>query len=174
MYSGASGPRFLSAALRDRVLGRLARVWVTSYSDASFHRKSGGAWAVWLRSGAGRAVHRGTCPVYVRDCNAAELSAIYAGVYLACRNWPATTGVLICSDSQGALAATDPSVSLFLNPAMRRLQQRLCEVASTKRLQLHFKWVKGHRRVNASTSAWLNNQVDRIAGSTRRAARSTL
>ena len=107
------------------------------------------------------------------DCNAAELSAIYAGVYLACRIWPATTGVLICSDSQGALAAADPSASLSVNPAMRRLQQRLREVTSNKRLQLHFKWVKGHQRVNASTSAWLNNQVDRLAGSTRRAARST-
>jgi len=148
-------------------------VWVTIYSDASFHRKNGGAWAVWLRSGAGRAVHRGTCPVYVRDCNAAELSAIYAGVYLACRIWPATTGVLICSDSQSALAAADPTASLSLNPAMHRLQQRLREVTSNKRLQLHFKWVKGHQRANASTSAWLNNQVDRLVGSTRRAARST-
>ena len=111
--------------------------------------------------------------MYVRDCNAAELSAIYAGVYLACRIWPATTGVLICSDSQSALAAADPTASLSLNPAMHRLQQRLREVTSNKRLQLHFKWVKGHQRVNASTSAWLNNQVDRLAGSTRRAARST-
>jgi ribonuclease HI len=120
----------------------------------------------------GRAVHRGTCPLYVRDSNAAELSAIYAGIYLACRIWPSTTGVLVCSDSQSALAAAVLAAPLSSDPAMRRLQQRLRELANREHLQLHFKWVKGHQRVSASTSAWLNNQVDRLAGRTRRAARS--
>lgn len=149
-------------------------MWITSYMDASFDRKTGGAWAVWLRSGAGRAVRRGICPAYVRDSNAAELSAIYAGVYLACSIWPSTTGVLVCSDCQSALAAAQPSASLSLDPAVRRLQQRLRELANTERLELRFKWVKGHQRASASTSAWLNNQVDRLAGRTRRAARSSL
>ena len=147
-------------------------MWITSYTDASFQRKVGGAWAVWLRSDEGRAVRRGVCPAYVRDSNAAELSAIYAGVYLACRIWPETTGVLICSDCQSALAAAAPSAAWSSMPAMRRLQQRLRELASTKRLALRFKWVKGHQPINASTAAWLNNQVDRLAGITRRAARS--
>jgi hypothetical protein len=147
-------------------------VWITGYTDASFHRKAGGAWAVWLRCGAGRAVRQGTCPSYVRDSNAAELAAIYAGVYLACRIWPSTTAVLVCSDCRSALAAADPSASLASDPAMRRLQQRLRELANAERLDLRFKWVRGHQRASASTSAWLNNQVDRLAGSTRRAARS--
>ena len=149
-------------------------MWITSYTDASFQRKVGGAWAVWLRSDEGRAVRRGVCPSYVRDSNAAELAAIYASVYIACRIWTSTTGVLICSDCQSALAAAEPSASLSAMPAMRRLQQRLRELASTKHLALRFKWVKGHQPMNASTSAWLNNQVDRLAGSTRRAVRSTL
>lgn len=147
-------------------------MWVTSYTDASFERKAGGAWAVWLRSDAGRAVHRGACPPYVRDSNAAELSAIYASVYLACRIWPSTTGVLICSDCQSALAAAEPSAPLSWASAIRRLQQRLREVVNTEHLELRFKWVKGHQSANTSTSAWLNNQVDHLAGSTRRAARS--
>jgi ribonuclease HI len=140
--------------------------------DASFHQKTGGAWAVWLRSGTGRAVRRGICPSYVRDSNAAELSAIYASVYLARAIWPSTTGVLVCSDCQSALAAAAPSASLSSDPAVRRLQQRLRELAHTERLELRFKWVKGHQRSRTSTSAWLNNQVDRLARSTRRAARS--
>ena len=147
-------------------------MWITSYTDASFQRKTGGAWAVWLRSSAGRAVRQGACPSYVRDSNAAELSAIYAGVYMACRIWPSTTGVLICSDCQGALAAAKSAASLSLDPAIRRLQLHLRELLNTKRIELSFKWVKGHQRASASTPAWLNNQVDRLAGSTRRAARS--
>ena len=148
-------------------------MWITSYTDASFQRKVGGAWAVWLRSDEGRAVRGGACPAYARDSNAAELAAIYASVYLACRIWPSTTGVLICSDCQSALVAAEPSTSLSAMPAMRRLQQRLRELANTKRLALRFKWVKGHQPMNTSTSAWLNNQVDRLAGSRRRAVRST-
>lgn len=144
-------------------------MWVTSYTDASFDRKVGGAWAVWLRSDAGRAVHRGVCPPYVRDSNAAELSAIYASVYIACRIWPSTTGVLICSDSQGALAMAEPCAPLSWAPAIRRLQQRLRELVDTEGLELRFKWIKGHQRADTSTAAWLNNQVDRLAGNTRRA-----
>ena len=147
-------------------------MWITSYTDASFEQNVGGAWAVWLRSDEGRAIRRGVCPAYVRDSSAAELSAIYASIYLACRIWPSTTGVLVCSDCQSALAAAAPWAPLSAMPAMRRLQQRLRELASAKCLSLRFKWVKGHQPMNASTAAWLNNQVDRLAGSTRRAARS--
>jgi ribonuclease HI len=145
-------------------------VWVTGYTDASFQRKTGGAWAVWLRSDEGRIVRSGTCPPYVRDSQAAELAAIYASVYLATKTWPATRGVLICSDCQGALAAAEVTAALASDRAIRRLQQRLRDVIAAARVDLRLRWVKGHRPKSADTRAWLNHQVDRLAGKARRAA----
>lgn len=136
-------------------------MWVTCYTDASFRRHFGGGWAVWLRSSEGRLVKSGVCPPYVKDSNAAELAAIFAGIYLARREWPSTIGMLVRSDSMVALGACAPDAPLHQNPALRRLQQRIRHVGAG--IELRTKWVKGHLPSSTGTHAWLNNQCDALA-----------
>lgn len=136
-------------------------MWVTCYTDASFRPRFGGGWAVWLRCSEGRIVQNGVCPPYVKDANAAELAAIFAGVFLARREWPATTGVLVCSDSIAALQCCALDAPLRKNPALRRLQERLRHIVTG--VELRTKWVKGHLPVSTGTQAWLNNRCDALA-----------
>jgi ribonuclease HI len=144
-------------------------VWVTLYADASFNRAQGGAWAVWLRSARGRIVRSGKCPPYVRDANSAELAAIYAGVYLACRAWPQVVrGLLVRSDSQTALRLTEPSSDLSKNPASRALQRKLRALVGAKKLVVQCRWVQGHQPKKRSTAAYLNGACDARAKGARR------
>lgn len=146
-------------------------MWVTCYTDASFRPRFGGGWAVWLRSSEGRLVRNGVCPSYVNDANAAELAAIFAGIYLARREWPTTTGVLLCSDSMVALGACATDAPLHKSPALRRLQKRIRAVAAG--VELRTKWVKGHLPTSMGTHAWLNNQCDALAKQRRPRTRAT-
>src|SRR5262245_50108102 len=101
-------------------------MWVTCYTDASFSRRQGGAWAVWLRSAEGRIVRSGACPDYVRDATGAELCALYAGVYLAVTGWPGLVrGILLRSDSQDALRLSAADARRAKNRSHRRVQDLL-------------------------------------------------
>src|SRR5688572_30666413 len=103
-----------------------AEMWVTCYTDASWAKKSGGGWAVWLRSSEGRVVRQGPCPPYVKDSLEAELSAIYAGVFLAVRTWGSSVaGVLVCSDCQSALELLESGRLPKHKPGAQRLLQRV-------------------------------------------------
>ncbi|KYF56623.1 hypothetical protein BE08_42920 [Sorangium cellulosum] len=80
-----------------------SRFWVTCYTDASFG-PSGAGWAVWARCVEGRVVRRGACPGYVTSSLEAELAAIFAGVFVACRTWGARIrGVVVRTDCQAAI-----------------------------------------------------------------------
>lgn len=137
-------------------------MWVTCYTDASFHRSAGGTWAVWVRSDRGRIVRSGDCPTYARDSVVAELSAIYAGIYLILREWGrAVRGIRIRSDCQGALAlAAAPSER---NVAARRLHQKIHAIAKAHGVELDLAWVKGHQPRKSGVRAWLNAECDRLA-----------
>lgn len=142
-------------------------MWVTCYVDASFSRGQGGAWGVWLRSARGRVVRHGLCPDYVRDSTAAELAAVYAGVYLAQRTWPETRGVLVCSDCQAALQWAQPG-GPHARRGARRVQEKLHALVSDLDIAIQCKWVKGHQPARSSTAAYLNHHCDRMAVRARR------
>jgi ribonuclease HI len=143
-------------------------MWVTCYTDASYSPGRGGAWAAWLRSERGRVVRHGRCPAYVKDSNAAELAAIYAGVFLAVRTWGSEVGgVLVCSDSQGALSLASREHPLSRKAANRRLQERLRHLAIERDLALDLRWVRGHQPLRSSTGAYLNGWCDRLARKAR-------
>jgi ribonuclease HI len=143
-------------------------VWVTCYTDASFSRRHGGAWAVWLRSTKGRIVQSGVCPSYVKDSNVAELAAIFAGVYIAIRSWGSQVrGIFVRSDSVVALAWVDPQAPLGRLRATRRLQRKLRELLASAGVELSCRHARGHRPRNESTSAFLNAHCDRLARDAR-------
>jgi ribonuclease HI len=140
-------------------------MWVTCYTDASLD-KHAGAWAVWIRSSHGRIVRSGACPPYVKDSNAAELAAIYAGIHLALRAWPGETrGILVCSDSQVALRLASPAAPIASGKRQdfRRLQLKIRAAVAAARVELKTRWVKGHRSPKSDTTAYLNHQCDRFA-----------
>jgi ribonuclease HI len=137
---------------------------VTCYTDASYSKRAGGAWAVWLRCDRGRIVKSGSCPDYVTDSTCAELAAIFAGVFLAVRAWPATRVILVCSDSQSALALAGPQAKPARKPANRKLQHKLRALMAERSIELLFRWVKGHQPARAGTAAWLNRNCDKRAG----------
>jgi ribonuclease HI len=139
-------------------------MWVTCYTDASFSRRQGGSWAVWIRSAGGRVVRRGACPAYVRDSFAAELAAIFAGLFLAATTWKGNvTGVLVCSDCLGALDLITRPGANARNPGARRLCGLISRLLSSNGIELSCRWVRGHQRANSSTAAFLNNRCDRLA-----------
>jgi ribonuclease HI len=136
----------------------------TCYTDASYSPKHGGAWAVWVRSDHGRLVRHGRCPRWVKDSGAAELAAVYAGIFLAHRAWSSELRrILVKSDSMDALAAATSLDKPRKNPAMRRIQARLRELLAASPLSIETQWVRGHRPRESGVSAYLNDACDRLA-----------
>lgn len=153
-----------------RGLSSPRRMNVTCYADASWSKKTGGAWAVWLRSDAGRLVRGGQCPSYVKGSAQAELAAIFAGMFLAVRHWGAEVGsILICSDCVSALDAIDPEAPLSKRKDVRRLQGRVRALVQEHGLRVETRHVRGHQDPDKNTPSFLNTQCDRIANRTRRA-----
>ena len=145
---------------------------VTCYTDASWSERDGGAWAVWIRSDAGRIVRQGLCPPWVRDSTLAELSAIYAALYLSVRAWGgAVREVLVVSDSRDALRFAAEDTPPARGQRARALQRKIRELAEAHGVVLLGRWVKAHQRGTADTAAYLNNECDRLAKRRRRAGR---
>ena len=144
-------------------------MWVTCYADASWSKRTGGAWAVWLRSDLGRVVRRGRCPDYVHGSAQAEIAAIYAGVFLAVKAWGEAVGhILVCSDCMSALDAIAKDAKPSRDKGTRRLQQRLWDLVESVGVELKTRWVKAHQAASVSTSAYLNVQCDKLANDERR------
>ncbi len=142
---------------------------VTCYTDASWSKGAGGAWAVWLRSDAGRVVRRGACPQYVKGSSQAELAAMFAGMYLAVRNWGAAVGsILICSDCTTALDALAPDARPSKRKDVRRLQERIRALLDEHDIRLETRHVRGHQDPTKNTQSFLNGQCDRMARGARR------
>lgn len=139
----------------------------TLYTDASFCPDTvDGGWSIWARSDRGRIIRSGVCPDYVRDSNDAELSAMFAGIYLIGEQWPDTKRILICSDSKTALRwVLDEERSR--RTATARLQQRIRKVCIKHGFSITPRWVKGHSGAN-TTQAYLNRKCDEFAGRARR------
>lgn len=134
---------------------------VTCYTDASYHQR-GASWAVWARSEMGRIVRAGRCPEYVHDSTAAELAAMFAGIWLVTERWQGISLLLLRSDCQAALALADGAVR-GKSVAIRRLQDRIASTLQPGNIELRCSWVKGHQNPRRSTPAWLNGRCDEMA-----------
>ncbi|MCU0691584.1 MAG: hypothetical protein MUF54_09295 [Polyangiaceae bacterium] len=149
-------------------------MFVTCYTDASYSPAAGGSWAVWLRSDQGRLVRSGPCPDWIGDSVAAELAAIFAGIYLAVRTWgPTVKTVLVRSDCQAALGLADCTAQLSRRPPLRRLQERTRAAVARGGICLMLRWVPGHQSARSSTWSWLNVRCDRLAKEARKRVSET-
>jgi ribonuclease HI len=143
-------------------------MWVTCYTDASYSKRKGGGWAVWLRSDLGRVVREGHCPRYVKNSTHAELAAIFAGILLSVRTWGrSVVGITIYSDSEPAIHPILPDAPPARDPSMRRLQEKILDLAREEKIRLETRWVKAHLPASTSTAAYLNNKCDRLARKAR-------
>lgn len=150
----------------DRIL---SRVWVTCYADASLSGRDA-AWAVWLRCDEGRLVRSGPCPRYVRDSNAAELAAIFAGVHLTMARWgERVRGISVRSDSRVAIELAASGAPPSRDRGCRRLQTKLRELVEQRGIDLDARWVRGHQPLANGTVAFLNGRCDALAKQARRA-----
>jgi len=138
-------------------------MWVTAYVDASFKEK--GTWAVWLRSESGRIVEHGQCPVEVWDNIRAEFYAAIKAVEIAVERWPHTTGVLIVSDCQTVVDYT-PHLAEDARGDLRTLQRQIRKALGGRFVRT--KKIKGHQDPRRGVGAYLNNQVDKLAGNAHR------
>ncbi|MGK3992125.1 RNase H family protein [Sorangium sp. So ce1024] len=150
-----------------------SRFWVTCYTDASFG-PSGAGWAVWARSVEGRVVRRGACPGYVKSSLEAELAAIFAGVFVACRTWGARVGgVVVRTDCQAAihLLTTDAVRPRTQKrwPGAMRLRAKIQDLVKERGIGLELRWVMGHQPSN-SVQAYLNRACDKLATKARKRA----
>lgn len=135
---------------------------VTLYCDASFDsRTRTGGWGVWLRSDEGRIIKAGPCPPYLRFSYEAELSAIFAGLWLACNTWEKTEAVLVRSDAQDALRIIVGRQNAK-HRAAKRLFFKIKDLCRDKNVKIIPRWVKGHQ-AGSNTDAWLNRRVDELA-----------
>ncbi len=144
-------------------------MWVTLYTDASYDGNQAG-WGVWVRHAQGRIVEKGRCPSGIQDSNAAELYAILMGAKIVLEQVhpiARVTGLLVNSDSQTALEI----VKFGARPPRRvdfaQLQKAIVEPLDAENIRRRCKWVKAHQK-SQDTRSWLNNAVDRLAGSGRK------
>ncbi|WP_437955073.1 RNase H family protein [Sorangium sp. So ce119] len=150
-----------------------SRFWVTCYTDASFG-PSGAGWAVWARCVEGRVVRRGACPGYVKSSLEAELAAIFAGLFVACRTWGARIrGVVVRTDCQAAihLLTTDAVRPRTQNrwPGAMRLRAKILALVKERGIGLDLRWVMGHQASNC-VQAYLNRACDKLAAVARSGA----
>jgi ribonuclease HI len=140
-------------------------MWVTLYTDASFHQEDGGSWACWLRSDLGRDISKGVCPPHVIDSNLAEMHAILEGITRARAIWGNLVGILVKTDSQTAV-----DVLKYRAPRPRRSDyakiQKLVVEALAPNIMIRVRWTPGHQRPN-TTAAWINGRVDSLAREAR-------
>ena len=132
------------------------------YCDASWYTDERcGGWGVWLKSDQGRVVTSGVIPAYVGRSHEAELAAIFAGIYLAMKEWPNTSRIIVRNDCGAAL-------NLMAGKQLPKPRHvgaiRLIEKIDQFRpyVKLIPRWVKGHQNTG-TTEAWLNQRVDRMA-----------
>ena len=137
-------------------------MWVTLYTDASYHpEKKLGGWAIWLKSAQGRIVRYGRCPKEINGAMSAEIYAAYVGIHMALRDWTDVEGILVNSDNQavcrGLWEWSKPTADPIFNRIQLKIQQR------TKDIKIRTKHVKGHQYFQKDVRAYLNNRCDRLS-----------
>jgi ribonuclease HI len=142
-------------------------VWITLYTDASFHPKEGGGWACWLRSSLGRVVRQGVCPPEVRDNNLAEMHAIWMGITIGMETWAKAgiEGFHVKTDSTVAISVLKYGARPPRQHASKLYQERVRALLSPD-IRIKLVWVKGHQSGDG-VQAWLNNKVDSLSRDSR-------
>jgi ribonuclease HI len=140
---------------------------VTIYTDAAFSAGRG-AWGASCRSDRGRAQHAALCLPAAVSSTHAELQAGVEGVRLAQATWPETSFALVMTDCQGILVHLERRATRSTDPFIVEMRRALDDLG----VPIAARWVKGHQARNASTQAWLNGEVDRLAGQVLRKAKA--
>ena len=158
--------------------------WLTGYSDASFKPdapEGGGGWGCWVRDSHTRILRSGPCPDWVTGATDAELCGVFATVHTALtRLDSAWANILVIKLDNQDVARwfgwqySDSATHLPKRPEQIDLVLRALQAATDKQIRLVVTWVKGHRGASKDTSAYLNTQVDRMAGAARRNRQNTV
>lgn len=150
--------------------------WLTGYVDASFKQKppqKGAGWGCWVRDSHTRVLRAGPCPDWVQSSDDAELCALYSGVYTALTRLQADQAniMIIKTDNQSVARwfgwGRFRSRGTPEGGKRGELIEKTLVHANEKQVRLVVVWVKGHRGA-VDTSAYLNTQVDQMAGEARK------
>lgn len=144
-------------------------MFITAYTDASFHKQGG--WAVWLRSERGRVIRQGVCPAQVRDSFAAELWAIKQALEFAVAEWPDSDVVLVNTDSLAAVDALENDGAWSQREEVAQIQEAIWSFVFRKYLTLRFKHVKAHTG-QSDVRSYINRAVDQKAKAARKVEES--
>lgn len=152
--------------------------WLSGYADASYKAEppaAGGGWGCWVRDGRTRVIRSGPCPEWVSEPNDVELCGVFAAITTAVQHLDTEWAniMVIKTDNQsvcrwfGWRQGGLPRKAEQLDLVCRSWQR-----VTDERIRLVVTWVKGHRGT-VDTKAYLNTQVDRLAGEARRTGRKT-
>ena len=154
--------------------------WLTGYSDASYkqlHPMAGGGWGCWVRDSTTRILRSGPCPEWVSDSQDAELCGVFSAVHTALTRLDAEWAniMVVKLDNQGVARwfGWQGTGSFPRKTEQQDLVCRALQAANAKGVRLIVTWVKGHRGTR-DTAAYLNTQVDEMAGVARRNRQHTV
>lgn len=140
--------------------------WIAAYTDASWHEgdKRGG-FGLWIRTDHVRIVRSGPTPDKVRSSLHAEAAAVFAAVHTASALFPRVRGMTVRTDCQAVVVAYCRNACS--DPLVREWMARCRKLAREGGVDLRITWVKGHQSRKKSVGAYLNNEVDDLAGKAR-------
>ena len=153
--------------------------WLTGYADASFsgdHTSHLGGWGCWVRDHQTRILRSGPCPEWVRNSEDAEACAVFSAIFTALTKLDAGNAniMVIKTDNQGVARGYGWKRSNCVpsNPKRAGLIEKALTLANEKQVRLVVTWVKGHRGA-VDTAAYLNTEVDKLAGVARKTQAAT-
>jgi len=152
--------------------------WLAGYADASYKAEgpaAGGGWGCWVRDRHTRVIRSGPCPPWVCQSNDAELCAVFAAITTALRHLDTDWAniMVIKTDNQSVCRWFGwQNGGLPRKPEQIDLVYRGLAMVTDMDMRLVVTWVKGHRGA-VDTKAYLNTQVDRLAGEARQTGRNT-
>ncbi len=137
-------------------------MWVTIYTDASFHQqKEYVGIAFRLRSDNGRLARREEIPFdMVSDNNHAEMLCITKATKTALAVWKGVEGIQINTDSQAAITVLKWRAKH--SKKYREVQREMQRITEESGVRVKFKHVSGHKGTE-TTRHWLNNWCDNAA-----------
>jgi len=152
--------------------------WLSGYSDASYKAEppaAGGGWGCWVRDQRTRVIRSGPCPGWISEANDVELCGVFAAINTAVRyldtEW--ANIMVIKTDSQAVCRWFGwQKGALPRKPEQSDLVYRAFKLAMDNSIRLVVTWVKGHRGT-VDTKAYLNTQVDKLAGEARKTGQNT-